>query len=133
MGKSKGDRYHEMCTCFEIGLTRGPYSVDIGQEDSLLKPDDTLASIESLVNLANMSCLSQPESTVTTLVFPNATQLDESVAAALPNNPKTLYRVKKLSSAIGHIPTKKSKVWQFFKTGFSIGLNVFMLSSSVKS
>lgn len=87
--------------------------MDIGQEDikdSLLKPDDTLASIESLVHMANMSCISQPESTITTLVFPNATQLDESVAAALPNNPKTLYRVKKLSSAVGHIPAKKSKV-----------------------
>lgn len=84
-------------------LTSNPHSAEFWQNDDLLRPDDTLTSVESLVSLATRPYNVPDESTVTTLVFPNASRLDESVAAVLPSDPKTQYRVKKLSSAKSNV------------------------------
>ena len=73
-------------------------STEADSEDYLLQPDDSLTTMENLINVATFGGMMTSPSNVTTLILPNSTSLDESMAASLPNDPKTVFRVKKMSS-----------------------------------
>lgn len=109
------------------GSHSNPHSAEFWPNDDLLRPDDTLTSVENLVSLATRPYNVPDESTVTTLVFPNASRLDESVAAVLPNNPKTQYRVKKLSPGNASLSAKSNVRMSLYHSNLFIVIDTFLL------
>ena len=68
---------------------------------SLERPDETLASLKSLTNLAHFGW-EEPRGPETTLILHNGMHLDEQLAASLPQTPGLRFRVKKEPLSSGY-------------------------------